>query len=661
VSAGERGKDPPAEPSGTVFDPAPRGRRPRDGGAEPSGSAPDQPEDRTVFARTPAEPPVVAARPAAGGIQVGDVLNHIFEVKRFLGRGGMGEVFEGCNVNSDERVAIKVMLPALAADPNVISMFRKEARTLTRLRHEALVSYRVLAQEPQLGVLYIVTEYIDGVNLADALATIEVSPAELRALLRRLASGLRAAHDLGAIHRDISPDNVILEHGRLSNAKIIDFGIAKDLDPSSGTVVGTGFAGKLSYVAPEQLGDFGHEIGPWTDVYSLALVMLAVAGRRNVAMGGSLVDAVDKRRAGPDLSAAPDELRDLLVRMLKPNPAERLRSMDEVLALLDEPARAAAPPPPPPSVPRAPVAGRDVAAALARVPKAAWIGVAAAAAALLLLLLLWPSGGEEPSATPDVPAAGPSTAPAPAVPGDPAERARAAISAALPAIACSWVDIASATAAGGRASVTLTGVAQAPTAVQGQVERALAAAGITGDLSLDVAQIGPAYCAALDAFRQVRSDEGGRLTTDARQPEVQYQEDGERAARPVFMLNLGSPPRDFGLFGIDSTGKLESMVVDTNEFRRHVADEIFTSLGGGRYRFMIDADTTGWQGVLLIVGQGPFDPGLIAPPAAARSAAWQARFVATARSRGWRTEMVWVRAVDEQPNVAAPQQTSAPQ
>ena len=660
MSAGGRGKDPPAEPNGTVFDPAPRSRRPRDGGGERAATAQDPPEDRTVFAPTPPEPPLVAARPASGGIQVGDVLNHIFEVKRFLGRGGMGEVFEGCNVNSDERVAIKVMLPALAADPNVISMFRKEARTLTRLRHEALVSYRVLAQEPQLGVLYIVTEYIDGVNLADALATIEVSPAELRALLRRLASGLRAAHELGAIHRDISPDNVILEHGRLSNAKIIDFGIAKDLDPSSGTVVGTGFAGKLSYVAPEQLGDFGREIGPWTDVYSLALVMLAVAGRRNVAMGGSLVDAVDKRRAGPDLSAAPDELRDLLARMLRPNPAERLRSMEEVLALLDEPARAAGPPPPP-SVPRSPVAGRDIAAALARVPKAAWIGAAAAAAALLLLLLVWPSGGEAPSATPDVPAAGPTTAPAPAVPGDPAERARAAISAALPAIACSWVDIASATAAGGRASVALTGVAQAPTAVQGQVERALAAAGITGDLSLDVAQIGPAYCAALDAFRQVRSDEGGRLITDARQPEVQYQEDGELAARPVFTLNLGSPPTSFGLFGIDSAGKLESIVADADEFRRYIAEETFTDLGGGRYRFMVDADLTGWQGFLLIVGQGPFDPGLIAPPAAARSAAWQARFAATARNRGWRTEMVWVRAVDEQPNVAAPPQTSAPQ
>ena len=92
-------------------------------------------------------------------------------------------------------------------------------------------------------------------------------------------------------------------------AKIIDFGIAKDLEASSATIVGDGFAGKLNYVAPEQLGDFGREIGPWTDVYSLGLVILAVAQGKNVDMSGSLVDAIDKRRAGPDISPVPDNLR----------------------------------------------------------------------------------------------------------------------------------------------------------------------------------------------------------------------------------------------------------------------------------------------------------------------------------------------------------------
>jgi serine/threonine-protein kinase len=275
-------------------------------------AAPTSDDERTVIAPAGSD---AAAMPAGAtsmptfsnfapradgqGIQVGDVLNHIFEVKRFIARGGMGEVFEGINVSSEERVAIKVMLPALAADANVIALFRKEAKTLTKLHHEALVKYRVLAQEPQLGILYIVTEYIDGTNLSDVLGQIKPSPEELAGLLRRLASGLAVAHSFGAIHRDISPDNILLEEGRLDKAKVIDFGIAKDLDPSSKTIVGEGFAGKLNYVAPEQLGDFGREIGPWTDVYSLALVILAVIKGKNVQMGGSLVDAVDKRRQGP--------------------------------------------------------------------------------------------------------------------------------------------------------------------------------------------------------------------------------------------------------------------------------------------------------------------------------------------------------------------------
>ena len=146
----------------------------------------------------------------------------------------MGEVFVGCNVNTDEKVAIKVMLPALASDEKVIAMFRKEARTLTKLNHPALVQYRVLAQEPTLHVLYIVTDFIEGTNLSVALGTLKPSPDELAGLLRRLASGLAAAHALGAIHRDMSPDNVILENDDIHEATIIDFGIAKDLDVELG-------------------------------------------------------------------------------------------------------------------------------------------------------------------------------------------------------------------------------------------------------------------------------------------------------------------------------------------------------------------------------------------------------------------------------------------
>ena len=381
--------EPPPEEARTVFIP-PSGEAPK--GADPAAPPPVPPdaarEDGPAApAGTAGATAAIVPREAKRSITVGDVLNHIFEVKRFIGRGGMGEVFEGCNVNTEERVAIKVMLPAMAADEKIVALFRKEARTLTKLQHEALVSYRVLAQEPQLGVLYIVTEYIEGVDLSEMLGRVERTPEELAGLLRRLASGLAHAHRLGAVHRDLSPDNVLLPGGDVHEATIIDFGIAKDLGAGSATIVGDGFAGKLNYVAPEQLGDYGREIGPWSDVYSLGLVMLAVAQGKPVDMSGSLVDAIDKRRKGPDLSAVPRSLRPLLEDMLRPDPKERLRSMEDVLERLGDPDTAPPTdaPSPPPAAPTG--AGRPSSRGAAR-PSRPLIG-GLVAAALLAAAAAW--------------------------------------------------------------------------------------------------------------------------------------------------------------------------------------------------------------------------------------------------------------------------------
>ncbi|MET1110100.1 MAG: serine/threonine-protein kinase, partial [Allosphingosinicella sp.] len=540
-------------------------------------------------------------RTPSRGIQVGDVLNHIFEVKRFIARGGMGEVFEGANVNSEERVAIKVMLPALAADRNVISMFRKEARTLTRLQHEALVQYRVLAQEPQLGVLYIVTEYIDGVSLSDVLSTLSPSPAELEALLRRLAGGLRTAHMLGAIHRDMSPDNVLLEGGRLAAAKIIDFGIAKNLDPGSGTIVGDGFAGKLGYVAPEQLGDFGRDMGPWTDVYSLALVILAIARGRDVQMGGSLVDAVDKRRSGPDLSAAPDPLRPVLEKMLRPNPAERLRSMDEVLEALDRSGKGASP-----------EAGARKAKATIGWPPSRPIQIAAGAGAgglALLAGIIWLFSSDAPP----VPQSAPKAQVEPVSrPGTPDE-ARRAIQAVLPSIDCSWLDVSSLEEAGGRIAVRFTGVARSPAPAQAEISRALASAGFPGsDLDFgDVAQNESMNCKALDALRQIRVFRGNRISVPSRTFEIKPQPDNSRSSKAVIDLSIGNPSEDLAVVVLDPSGEFAPLIRGRAMLNQYVAvsreGQPVAALGNDRFEVLSYHDRPGWTGILLLTGRGPFD------------------------------------------------------
>jgi serine/threonine-protein kinase len=195
--------------------------------------------DRSVEQTTLAgDEPAMGRRPRDAALAAGDMLNGIYKVERFIARGGMGEVFEGVNVETDERVAIKAIRSHLASDPRIVALFRKEARVLTHIAHPAIVQYRVFARDPQLDLHYIVTDFINGEPITRYLDRERPSLSDVVVLARRLASGLEAAHDHGAIHRDMSPDNILLPDGRIDRAKIIDFGIAKSLDLSAETVVG---------------------------------------------------------------------------------------------------------------------------------------------------------------------------------------------------------------------------------------------------------------------------------------------------------------------------------------------------------------------------------------------------------------------------------------
>ncbi|MGH6928518.1 MAG: serine/threonine-protein kinase, partial [Dongiaceae bacterium] len=256
----------------------------------------------------------------------GVLLGHTYRIDAMLARGGMGEVYRARHAELDTDHAIKIILPELANDQRIVDLFRREASVLRTIRHDAVVSYDGVFRDEN-GRLYLVMEFADGPSLSKLMRERTFSADEIRQLRDRLADGLAVAHEKGVIHRDISPDNVILPGGQVTQAKIIDFGISKLADPETKTIIGTDFAGKYSYVSPEQLGMFGGQVDGRSDIYSLGLVLVAAAQGEPLDMGASPISVIEARRSVPDLSRVPEALRADLAAMLQPDPADRPQSM----------------------------------------------------------------------------------------------------------------------------------------------------------------------------------------------------------------------------------------------------------------------------------------------------------------------------------------------
>jgi serine/threonine protein kinase/TPR repeat protein len=262
----------------------------------------------------------------------GTVLNNSYRIEAALARGGMGEVYRAVNLVTDHTVAIKTIRPEFVDDPVILDMFRREALALREMRHPAVVSYEG-AFVDEGGLYFLVMEFVDGEPLSAVMRHGPLAADSIFRLCYRLAQGLAAAHAHGIIHRDLSPDNVILPGGRLDDAKIIDFGIARQTDPAKGTVVSL-FAGKFGYVAPEQLGLYGSKVDGRSDIYSLGLVLAAAARGKPIDMGSAPGPAVQARNSVPELSGVAPELHGLLTRMLQPDPKNRPATMQALLEML---------------------------------------------------------------------------------------------------------------------------------------------------------------------------------------------------------------------------------------------------------------------------------------------------------------------------------------
>ncbi len=273
-----------------------------------------------LVSRTPAGP--VADWPAEATLQPGQLLANTFYVRALIARGGVGEIYRVRHRDLRTEHAIKILQPRHTLDTTLASMLMDEGRILLRIRHPGIVAGHGLIRDGD-GRLLMVMEFVRGSTLATRLRDGPLASAELAALATGLLAALGALHGDGVVHGDLSPDNIMLEDERCATPKLIDFGLAQASGPADETAILVDFAGKYSWVSPEQLRGAGQAVDGRSDLYSLGLVLAAAARGRKLEMGSDRATAVAARGQIPVLDGVPAVLAEVIGALLAPNPADR--------------------------------------------------------------------------------------------------------------------------------------------------------------------------------------------------------------------------------------------------------------------------------------------------------------------------------------------------
>ena len=216
-----------------------------------------------------------------------------YRLSRRLGRGGMGTVYEGLDVEAGQPAAIKVLNPHLAVEEGFRERFEIEIETLKKLKHPNIVRLYGFGEEH--GVIFYAMELVHGTNLEDELqAGRRFNWRKTTGLGIKLARALQHAHDHGVIHRDLKPANLLLTTE--GDLKLADFGIARLFGNTRLTSAG-GLVGTAEYMAPEQAD--GRGITPQCDLYSLGGVLFAMLAGRPPFSGASLPEVLQMHRFTP--------------------------------------------------------------------------------------------------------------------------------------------------------------------------------------------------------------------------------------------------------------------------------------------------------------------------------------------------------------------------
>ncbi len=225
------------------------------------------------------------AKPTQQTLSIGEVVADKYRIERLLGSGGMAEVYAAINIRTERRVALKWILPALAASPEVLARFRREALAAGRINHPNVVT--IFDAVEHQGSACLVMELLSGETLADRMKrTGPMAFVEAVAIMLPAMRGVAAAHFHGVIHRDLKPDNIFLcldADGSIRDCKVLDFGVSKltvaDAATTADITLSGNVVGTPEYMAPEQVRA-GKTADHRVDVYSLGVVFYEMlAGR----------------------------------------------------------------------------------------------------------------------------------------------------------------------------------------------------------------------------------------------------------------------------------------------------------------------------------------------------------------------------------------------
>jgi serine/threonine-protein kinase len=265
-----------------------------------------------------------------------------FEIRRSLGSGGMGEIFECYDTELHRTVAIKVLAAKHVEDQTMKQRFLREARMACKLNHPYIATIHEIGEAS--GNPYIVMEYVEGQTLAERLINGPLPLSEVIEAGKQAAEGLAEAHEAGVVHRDIKTSNIMItSRGKV---KVLDFGLAKPLPvlnrntrksklTESGVLLGT-----VSYMSPEQAAG-GGEVSHLSDIFSLGVVLYEITTGRLPFEGETYFQTIDaiRKRAPASISRyrreAPVALISAIERMLKKSPSERYQTAREVVVDLD--------------------------------------------------------------------------------------------------------------------------------------------------------------------------------------------------------------------------------------------------------------------------------------------------------------------------------------